>query len=47
MAAKVLQSFPDVDLALLQVAGDDLPSLSLAENPNYSKMSISILLVIH
>ncbi|MFJ3386665.1 S1C family serine protease [Lysinibacillus sp. NPDC086135] len=37
MAAKVLQSFPDVDLALLQVAGDDLPSLSLAENPNYSK----------
>jgi len=37
MSAKLLQSFPDVDLALLQVTGEELPSLSLAENPSYSK----------
>ncbi|MGE7694415.1 S1C family serine protease [Lysinibacillus sp. NPDC094177] len=37
MGAKLLQSFPDVDLALLQVTGNDLPSLTLAKNPSYSK----------
>ncbi|MEB2298963.1 serine protease [Lysinibacillus xylanilyticus] len=37
MGAKLVESYPDVDLALLQVTGDDLPSLSLAKNPNYSK----------
>lgn len=35
MEAELLQSFPDVDLALLQVSGNDLPSLPLAEDPNY------------
>lgn len=37
MDAKIVESYPDVDLALLQVTGDDLPSLSLAKNPSYSK----------
>ncbi|WP_285398864.1 serine protease [Lysinibacillus sp. fls2-241-R2A-57] len=37
MEAELLQSFPDVDLALLQVSGDELPSLPLAEDPSYSK----------
>ncbi|MGE7689635.1 S1C family serine protease [Lysinibacillus sp. NPDC097214] len=37
MGAKLVESYPDVDLALLQVTGDDLPSLSLAKNPSYSK----------
>ncbi|QDQ02785.1 trypsin-like peptidase domain-containing protein [Lysinibacillus fusiformis] len=37
MEAQLLQSFPDVDLALLQVTGDNIPSLSLAEEPNYAK----------
>ncbi|MGA3601819.1 S1C family serine protease [Lysinibacillus agricola] len=35
MEAELLQSFPDVDLALLKVSGDELPSLPLAEDPNY------------
>ncbi|MGY3187669.1 S1C family serine protease [Lysinibacillus sp. TE18511] len=35
MEAELLQSFPDVDLALLQVSGDELPTLPLAEDPNY------------
>ncbi|MGE7949710.1 S1C family serine protease [Lysinibacillus sp. NPDC093688] len=37
MGAKLVESYPEVDLALLQVTGDDLPSLSLAKNPSYSK----------
>lgn len=37
MSAKIVESYPDVDLALLQVTGDDLPSLSLSNNPSYSK----------
>lgn len=37
MEAQLLQSFPDVDLALLQVTGDNIPSLTLADNPHYAK----------
>jgi len=37
MQAKLVQSYPDVDLAILQVTGDELPSLPLAEDPSYSQ----------
>jgi len=37
MGAKLVESYPEVDLALLQVTGNDLPSLSLANNPSYNK----------
>ncbi|WP_068984195.1 MULTISPECIES: S1C family serine protease [Lysinibacillus] len=37
MKAELLQSYPDVDLALLQVSGDNFPFLSLAENPSYNE----------
>ncbi len=37
MGANLVQSYPDIDLALLQVTGKKLPSLSLAENPSYTK----------
>ncbi|MFJ7730696.1 S1C family serine protease [Lysinibacillus sp. NPDC097231] len=37
MEAELLQNYPDVDLALLKVTADKLPSLPLAENPSYSK----------
>ncbi|MGE7840315.1 S1 family peptidase [Lysinibacillus sp. NPDC093712] len=35
MEAQLLQSFPEVDLALLQVTSTNLPSLTLAKNPSY------------
>jgi len=37
MEAQLLESFPEVDLALLQVTGSHLPSLSLATNPTYQE----------
>jgi len=37
MEAQLLESFPEVDLALLQVTGTQLPSLSLAANPTYQE----------
>ncbi|QPQ35702.1 S1 family peptidase [Lysinibacillus sp. JNUCC-52] len=37
MEAQLLQSFPEVDLALLQVKGSNLPSLTLANSPSYLK----------
>lgn len=47
MQAKLVQSYPNVDLAILQVTGDELPSLPLAEDPAIVKMNMSILLAIH
>lgn len=35
--AELVESYPDVDLAVLQVQGDDFPSLELAEDPNFTK----------
>ncbi|MFJ7405939.1 MULTISPECIES: S1C family serine protease [unclassified Lysinibacillus] len=37
MEAQLLQSFPEVDLALLQVTSTNLPSLTLANNPSYQE----------
>ncbi|MGE7113802.1 S1C family serine protease [Lysinibacillus sp. NPDC047702] len=37
MQAKLVQSYPDVDLAILKVTGDKLPSLPLARDPTYSR----------
>ncbi|MFJ7666559.1 S1C family serine protease [Lysinibacillus sp. NPDC097195] len=37
MEAQLLESFPEVDLALLQVKGTNLPSLNLAHNPTYQE----------
>ena len=35
--AELIESYPDVDLALLQVQGDDFPALELAQNPSFTK----------
>lgn len=35
--AKVTHSYPDIDLAVLSIEGQDLPSLALSKNPEYSK----------
>jgi len=35
--AQLLQSFPEVDLALLQVSGSNLSSLTLAQSPSYQE----------
>lgn len=37
MEAQLVQSFPEVDLALLQVTGTNLPSLTLANRPSYQE----------
>lgn len=35
--AVLIESYPEVDLALLQVQGDDFPALELAEDPPFTK----------
>ena len=35
--AELIESYPDVDLAILQVQGNDFPALELAHNPSFSK----------
>ena len=34
--AELLERYPDVDLAILQVQGDDFPALELAKNPSFT-----------
>lgn len=34
--AELLERYPDVDLAVLQVHGDDFPTLELAQNPSFT-----------
>ncbi|MFJ7737417.1 S1C family serine protease [Lysinibacillus sp. NPDC097287] len=35
--AELIESYPDVDLAILQVQGEDFPALELAQNPIFTK----------
>ena len=35
--AELIESYPDVDLAVLKVQGDDFPALELAEDPDFSQ----------
>ncbi|KOS69786.1 peptidase S7 [Lysinibacillus contaminans] len=35
--AELVESYPEVDLAVLQVQGDDFPALELAQNPSFTK----------
>lgn len=35
--AELIESYPEVDLAILQVQGDDFPALELAEDPPFTK----------